>query len=545
MGVGQVAGGLIKFLLRRDGTQQDEGSRLPLAHSPEAEAGNDPPEPPTSSSRPAVDQRGALSPAFRMAILSGAIESVRLHVRSIADANAADDKGRSALMLAASRGRSDVCKVLLENGADPTLRDQEGNDAMAVAQLRGHQEVVALLSGLARVEPVLPECAAPVAGSASTSALAVDLSSGGEHDDRPDTHAGDIHKFEPVLERFQTAPDTPEFFSAPDVRLSHDEWQEEVEPSAPGDDRSCAESSAGHQEVISRHLPIDRDANWEEVEIELPELPAFGPRHGQFTIEQQRALRMVVLAALRDGRIHEDQIRSALSEAEDDDPNEQAETLASLRLVLADLGVVVDDDGEVADSFVGPDETDEVRFGEIASLALARFWRHQSDASELLTLYLKSLPVDRLSRDDVTRLGKAIEQSMLEVLAIITASAEVVWRVRTDAEAVLRGERPVKVMLDVGGDVGDAEDEKEQAEAGIAFALPTGVAASLTSINSIPLRSKASAIAASVSLRAVPLSLSMFLTELVARPDARARSGWLQLSRARAARIWRKSIMPR
>jgi RNA polymerase primary sigma factor len=53
-----------------------------------------------------------------MAILTGAIEAVRLHLRSGGDVDAADEKGRSPLMLAASRGRGDVCRLLLDTGAD-------------------------------------------------------------------------------------------------------------------------------------------------------------------------------------------------------------------------------------------------------------------------------------------------------------------------------------------------------------------------------------------------------------------------------------------
>ena len=89
--------------------------------------------------------RRALSPAFRMAVLAGASESVRLHLRRGGDVDATDEGGRSALTLAASRGRLDVCRLLLEEGADPTLRDHEGNDALAIALSRGHAEIAELL----------------------------------------------------------------------------------------------------------------------------------------------------------------------------------------------------------------------------------------------------------------------------------------------------------------------------------------------------------------------------------------------------------------
>ena len=90
-------------------------------------------------------QRKPVSPAFRMAVLTGAAKSVRLHLRSGNHVDALDEKGRSPLILAASRGRLDICRLLLEAGADRALKDSEGHDALAVALLRGHEAVAELL----------------------------------------------------------------------------------------------------------------------------------------------------------------------------------------------------------------------------------------------------------------------------------------------------------------------------------------------------------------------------------------------------------------
>lgn len=465
MGMGQVTGGLLKFLLRNTGAQQElDGS--PTASAPHLAAGDAGSSPTIRMSQSEIDkQRKPLSPAFRMAILSGAAESVRLFAHSISDANATDEKGRSPLMLAASKGRMDVCRLLLEAGADPALKDDEGNDAATLAGIGGHDNIVALLAvteAVAGSDPI----STPVLDDIATSL--------GERDDH--------------LEHVPPAPATVPTFhhNLSEVTLSLDEWHAEPEPIAPRDDRSCAQSSASHQKILTRHLPIDLDAGWDDVEIELPEHLASGPRHCRFTVEQQRALRLVVLAALRDGRIHDDQIRSAFPTTEGDEPDKQAEIITNFRLVLADLGVIVDEDGENPDTFLSPDETDEARFGESATLGLSRFWSHQSDDSELLTLYLKSLPSDRLSREDVVRLGKSMEESLLEVLAVVTASPEVVRRLRADAEAILRGELPLHVMLNGGGDtdagVEAGEDEQVQTDTLIAMALPRGVAASLQGI---------------------------------------------------------------
>src|SRR5262245_7706177 len=100
-----------------------------------------------AGSEAAPVQRKPLSPAFRMAVLTGGLESVRLHLRAANDVDAADEKGPTALSLAASKGHLEICRLLLEAGADPALKDSEGNDALAVALLRGRTEVIALLHG--------------------------------------------------------------------------------------------------------------------------------------------------------------------------------------------------------------------------------------------------------------------------------------------------------------------------------------------------------------------------------------------------------------
>ena len=54
-------------------------------------------------------EQNRLSLLFKMAILSGAKEAVRLHLRKGQDVNARDEKDRTPLMLAASRGHKQIC----------------------------------------------------------------------------------------------------------------------------------------------------------------------------------------------------------------------------------------------------------------------------------------------------------------------------------------------------------------------------------------------------------------------------------------------------
>ena len=69
---------------------------------------------PTEGNRP-------LNRLFRMAVMAGVEDSVRLHIRRGDNFNARDDKGLTPLMIAASRNRASTCKLLLDSGADPQI----------------------------------------------------------------------------------------------------------------------------------------------------------------------------------------------------------------------------------------------------------------------------------------------------------------------------------------------------------------------------------------------------------------------------------------
>ena len=55
------------------------------------------------------------------------IEIVKMVLDKIADVNAKDKFGRTALMFAVRRGRQELVKELLEKGAEVNAKDDEGN----------------------------------------------------------------------------------------------------------------------------------------------------------------------------------------------------------------------------------------------------------------------------------------------------------------------------------------------------------------------------------------------------------------------------------
>ena len=397
-------------------------------------------------------------------MLAGAVESVRMHLRAGTDLDATDTQGRSPLILAVSRGHLDVCKLLLEAGADPTTKDNAGNDAHAVARSRGETAVAELLHSvgiptaeyrddnndinrnradegplngrflgrMAATFGTTEETAAGAVGNAGKQSHADGRVSGGERVAEPPAHYNDVFDL-----------------SA---------WQEEIETEAPPDDLSCADEAATLQDAVSRHSPIDTDENWDDVEIDLPQLEQLGRRRSRLRTETRTAVRVLVVEALRNGRVDDDRIRSALAQDDELEDTKRTEIEANLRLVLGDAGVVIGDEPFTTDTAVEITDEDEDRFGDVATEAVDFLGRLQSSDADPLAPYLRSLPTDRLTRDDETALGMAIEEGMREVLATIAGSPVVASRLLSDARSVMEGNAPARALFDTASAQEDSDE---------------------------------------------------------------------------------------
>jgi RNA polymerase primary sigma factor len=403
--------------------------------------------------------RKPLSPAFRMALLAGAMQSVRLHLSSGSDVNATDEKGRSPLILAASRGRLDVCQFLLEKGADPGIRDHEGNDALAIAQTKGQTEIEALLAVAAEMRSIRVNGAHEAAAPNDDLPRLPKPSEKPIIDSEPDlvppsviVAASDASDANVDGINFSTA------LSGGDEPIDLSAWQEEIEGPPPLNDPTCVDGAAALQKIISRHVPIDMDADWNDVEIDLPEPHDLIRRRAARSEEELLALRLLIVEALREGRVHEDRIVGVLPVFDHDENTDTSALETSLRFVLSDLGVEIEDCPQAPNIAPATDEDAEELYGDAVAEALAFFHRCQSSDADPFYLYVKNLPNDRLTRDDETALGKAIEQGMLELFAALAASPAVVVRLLSDAGAVLRGDMPAWAMFDV---VAGAEETSE------------------------------------------------------------------------------------
>lgn len=394
----------------------------------------------------------SLSPAFRLAVLTGAFESVRIHLNSGNDVNATDESGRSSLMLAASRGHREICMLLLEAGADSTLKDNLGNDAVALALLRGQTEIAELLQSVSIVPSRHEEGEANASGH-----LAGDTRKSTNEPDRVVAVAvcvgGTTHTNEIVGKQNHLDARAGESSALGQPLLEKDDefdlsgWQEEVEGAIPPDDQSCADDTSVLQDLISHHVPIDTDEAWEDVDISLPEIYEFKHRRLQITFDKRQALRELFIEALRDGCIGIDRIFNYLPELDWSDSINRDEIEANLHHVLCELGVLIEGDNSWMKPHrdIGADE--EEQFGDIATEAVNYFTWFQSINIDNYELYYRQLSLKRLSREDESELGIVIKEGLKEVFAAIAGSPAVVSSLRSDLQAVSMGEISDQLMF--------------------------------------------------------------------------------------------------
>ena len=385
-----------------------------------------------------------LPPLLKMAAITGVKVTVLFHLRRGIDVNATDDKGRTALILAAEKGHAEICQTLLEAGADPSLRDDNGNDALYVAVKHGRKSV----------EVVLRERSAP--------------SPPDIQEERND--AINIH-----LTSFGASP-YPISTPMDDEAYDPSSWEEEIETPKPLGDASCFADAEETQENISRHQPIDTDEDWLDVYIDLPEILTLRRRKSsESDAVWQIAVRKLLLTGLHHGWVTEEQLvdTAPLSDENPNDPDE--ECLTALRVVLGDLGIHVED---LPDSFASSrpeaEEDDDENWEaspfyddlieSISDDAVIFLFDLLSYTNDPLTRFSKDLgPKQVLSRDDEIDLAGEISEGTREALGAIPQSPVAMSELLDWLDRAERGD--ISIQSIVGGSRSSSEDALEQGAA--------------------------------------------------------------------------------
>lgn len=352
-------------------------------------------------------QMEQIPPLFRMAISNGVSSSVSHLIARGIDVNARDEKGRTALIIASTKGHLEICNILLQHGAKPELKDNDGNCALLAAEKSGHDEVAALLRARLPKENT----------AENTAPLKIE-----------------------VVEDMPLSPSVPVAVSIdniefPDATL----WEEDYDSPAPENDLLCLAEAEKLQVGISAHTPIDVDEDWSDVDINLPEILR-ATRNSLLENEDKwlPAFRHLMTAGLRDSVLNERQIEEALAyglEDEDIDPNWELK----LRVAIEDMGI------SVTDGFARPGDfsnDDSVDFLDTEVDECVEHFRSLIiDESSAYNLYLANVSrTSMLSRDDELKAGQAIERGAQSVVAAIVRSPLAMQKFMDVLEKIISGE---------------------------------------------------------------------------------------------------------
>jgi len=317
-----------------------------------------------------------MNPLLRMAVQSGADKAVSLHLNKISDIDAVDEKGMTLLMLAALRGHSETCRILLEAGATPLLHNLDGLSAQCLAQANGHTETVSMICRFTVNVSEAPENYS-LSGSGSLP---------------PDSHI---------------EPNNPDF----DIS---DEWDEEPESVIPENDPALFSRAVDVQYLLSSHQPEDLDEDWMDIHIDLPEF-TWAHAKGYLLHDFLQAEKNLFLHGINSGRLVYWQI-DAMAELVEDEPDIYAENLQE---VLNDLGIRID---RLSCDYVHPCCLEELDLGDdepevqLVEDAIRFLWEKNNPAHDPYWFFMRDVrSFSLLAASEEIDLGRMADEGSCEI----------------------------------------------------------------------------------------------------------------------------------
>lgn len=343
---------------------------------------------------PPEKKLGAL---FRLAIRSGAADAVALHIRRGEPINGRDGDGLTPLMLAAVHDRLDVCIRLLEAGADATLTNMDGFTAGDMAVELGHAAVADLLSSHASSQSGLASDAEPIPEALVPQIIALVPSV------VPDSSTG------------------PAIVDALEDDLNG--WVADETVEAPRHDAECEAAAQEAQRAMSTHRRVSDEADWSDVDIDLPEVLVQAPSisHGQLA-----AVEALIASGLDSGFVNPINLWS-VADADCGHDIERAHEV--LLRVFDDVGILVE-----------PFAPDGATHGSVDA----------GELNELLEFVVTELPVppesaaaygaqarkvELIKREDEERLGRRMDSSLGGLTRALASLSEAGWQLAFSADA--------------------------------------------------------------------------------------------------------------
>ena len=394
-----------------------------------------------------------LNRLFKLAIITGVEGSVRLHINRNDDVNARDEKGMTPLMLAAIRNKANICRLLMDAGADPLSLDSLGRNALAIAVASGSSDAAAMLTD--KLTPPLAlelhphhinqhEMLDSNQSLSTKEKLDSDLLAG----TKPQAYLSAKEPDHKNTDLSSVVTSNPDFIDDTEFAFDLSSWEAEVEQAPPVEDASLAISATDIYRVISNHVPIDKSADWDDLEAFLPERST--SLRWADDIEARSQIRELLLRALREGSVPEAFVED-FSQNPDGSINEQS--ASQLQRVINDLGAETDERIEYSSHFESfkvftvPDETAEE--DDSISEAVDYIDGLNSARNEPLRIYLKETQHKALiTKDQEVAIAKRIETGLVSMMDAISGLPATVAEILRLGETIRNGNVLVSAIID-------------------------------------------------------------------------------------------------
>jgi RNA polymerase primary sigma factor len=377
-----------------------------------------------------------LNPLLKMAVVAGVETAVRLHIRRGDDLDACDGAGFTPLMLAASRNKANICRLLLGAGVNPDLVDHSGRNALAIAHEAAASDAAAVIIEDANTRKT-PADDSVILNRVIVLAIpnpSIDTT----EPDIPTGNDGGLKNIE-----VSGQGDIPMgYLDEGETSLDLSSWVEEEDGPPPIGDETLALAATKLHQVITLHKPLDTAEDWEDFDIFLPEfaVPLLTPDDEEGRVE----LRHLFLRALREGSVPELTVQF-LSDGADGSTHDDVEDLLSL--VLQDLGAETDERLEIEAPYLSENISAKEE-GELSD-ALAFLDDVSSGRNEPLRYYQREIgKVKLLTREGEIVIAQRIEDGLKHMIQAMSVCPVLIAEILALADKVARDELGIDEVID-------------------------------------------------------------------------------------------------
>jgi RNA polymerase primary sigma factor len=378
-----------------------------------------------------------LGPLFRLAIKSGAFDAIALHIRRGELVNGRDNAGLTPLMLGAIHNQHEVCVRLLEAGADAALLSPGGSTASELAMEHGYPALANLLSRqsshehqqAADPEPLPVPLAAnidPYETDGNTAASAANAEAPASQP------PPDLSTNEP-----RNVQDSDGWSLMDEPLDVMNGWLPDKAIVEPQHDAECVASARDAQRLMSTHRRVNDEADWSDVELDLPEVlvQAVSISRGEMD-----ALEELITNGMAAGFVSTADLWRAL-EADCGPQIERAHQV--LMRALDDLGILVEPCGPSGFACAPVDSDSLGDVIDVLSIDLP------APAEPTAAYAAQARRSELIKREDEERIGRRMDAALGSLTRALASLSEAGWQLVF----------PVRASADVEDPSDDEEDD--------------------------------------------------------------------------------------